>query len=579
MKKIIYTIFLLASFVVMMTSCEAEFLEKQPPGTLAGNVIHSESGVEALLIGAYNSLYNSRARFGGSTTLWEWGSISSDDAGFGAANAFHSIESYSMLPNDSYPAVRWKQSYNGVTRTNDVLSFLWETQETDNSIPEERAKEIEAEARFLRAYHHFTLQLVFFQIPYIVTEEELDGGDPATIPNDSEAWDEIEMDLQFAIDNLPEEMQDPGRADKYAAMAVKARAHLFQQEFDKAKLLLDGIINSGRFELVDHYYDNYKATTENNKESIFEIQANVSTSAGGANTLGINQMSFFQNGPAAKGWGAFQPSQNLFNAFQVNGEGLPILVVNQRKQLSNDMGIESSEEFHPTDHLLDPRVDWTIARRGIPFLGWGVNAGKAWIRSQNDGGPYMTVKYMHLKENDGTLTAEGGASNAKNFRAYRYAHVLLWRAEVAVEEGDFEYARKLVNEIRERAQGDYVMGRVKTYIFDGRDIQVDWDQPAANYKVEPYPAGHEAFSSLEMARKAVRLEMRLEFATEGMRFFQLRRWGIDNEVLNDYIEEDSQFRSFMTGTSYDPEVNDFWPLPQAQLDIQPGVLIQDPAYK
>lgn len=579
MKKIVNNIFLLTACMVMMTSCEAEFLEKEPPGTLAGNVIYSESGVEALLIGAYNSLFNSGSMFGGSTTLWEWGSISSDDAGFGAANAFHSVESYSMLPNDSYPAERWKQSYNGVTRTNDVLSFLWETQETDNNIPEERAKKIEAEAKFLRAYHHFTLQLVFFQIPYIKTVEELDGKDPATIPNDSEAWDGIEMDLGFAIDNLPEEMQDPGRVDKHAAMAVKARAHMFQQEFDKAKLLLDGIINSGKFELVDHYYDNYKATTENNKESIFEIQANVSSAAGGANTLPVQGMSFHQNGAAAKGWGAFQPTQNLFNAFQVNEEGLPILIVNQRKQLSNDMGIESSEEFHPTDHLLDPRVDWTIARRGIPFLGWGVHQGKGWIRSQNDGGPYMTKKYMHFQENDGVLTAEGGFKNARNFRAYRYAHVLLWRAEVAVEEGEFEYARQLVNMVRKRAQGDYVMGRVKTNIFDGRDIQVKWDQPAANYKVEPYPAGHEAFSSLEMAKKAVRLEMRLEFATEGMRFFQLRRWGIDGEVLSDYIEEDSQFRYFMTGTSYNPEVNDFWPLPQAQLDIQPGVLIQDPAYK
>lgn len=580
MKKIINNIFLftITGCLIIFSSCEDEFLEKQPPGTLAGDVILSESGVEALLIGAYNSLYNNGSMFGGSTTMWEWGSISSDDAGFGAANAFHPIESYSMLPNDSYPAERWRQSYNGVTRTNDVLNFLWELQQTDNQISEERARQIEAEAKFLRAYHHFQLQLVFFQIPYIRTVEELDGRDPATIPNDSQAWDDIEIDLQFAIDNLPEDMPEVGRADKYAAMAVKARAHLFQQEFDEAKLLLDDIINSGKFELVDHYYDNYRATTENNKESIFEIQANVSDAAGGANTIDVGGMGFHQNGAAAKGWGAFQPSQNLFNAFQVNDEGLPILDVNQRELLANDMGVESSEEFHPTDHLLDPRVDWTIARRGIPFLDWGIHEGKGWIRSQNDGGPYMTKKYMHPKEEDGVLTAQGGFKNAKNFRAYRYAHVLLWRAEVAVEEEDFDYARQLVNMVRERAQDDYVMGRSETFLFDGSEVQVDWDQPAANYKIEPYPTGHEAFSSLESARKAVRLELRLEFATEGMRFFQLRRWGIDGEVLNNYIEEDSQFRHFMRGTSYDPEVNDYWPLPQAQLDIQQGVLIQDPAY-
>ena len=581
MKKLINP-FYIAAFtgcLLMIPSCQDDFLEEQPPGTLAGDVILTGTGVEALLIGAYNSLFNNGSMFGGSTTMWEWGSISSDDAGFGAANAFHAVESYEMLPNNSYPAERWRESYNGVMRCNDVLTFLWQTQETDNRIPEERARTIEAEAKFLRAFHHFQLQLVFFQIPYIKNPVEMDGRDPATIPNDSEAWDGIEADLTYAMENLPEEMEEVGRANKFSAMAMKARAHLFQQEFGEAKLLLDNIINSGRFRLVDNYYDNYMATTENNEESIFEIQANVSAAAGGANTLPVGGMSFHQNGPAAKGWGAFQPTQNLFNAFQVDQDGLPILEVAERENLANDMGVESSEEFHPTEHLLDPRVDWTIARRGIPFLGWGVHEGKSWIRSQNNGGPYMTKKYMHRKENDGILTAQGGFKNARNFRAYRYAHVLLWRAEVAVEENDFEYARQLVNMVRERAQGDFVMGRALTYIFDGRPIEVNWDQPAANYKISAYPVGHVAFSSQDMARKAVRLELRLEFATEGMRFFQLRRWGIDGEVLNDFIREDSQFRPFMRGTSYDPEVNDYWPLPQAQLDIQTGVLDQDPAYR
>lgn len=84
-------------------------------------------------------------------------------------------------------------------------------------------------------------------------------------------------------------------------------------------------------------------------------------------------------------------------------------------------------------------------------------------------------------------------------------------------------------------------------------------------------------SEQENARKAVRLEHRLEFATEGLRFFQLRRWGIDDQVLNDYIASDSQFRTFLQGAAYEPEKDDYWPLPQSQLDIQPS-LTQDPAY-
>jgi hypothetical protein len=562
--------------IIILSSCNEDFLEKQPPGSASGDVMTSGRGVESILIGAYETLYGGGI-FGGSLTDWEWSEISSDNAGFGAQNSFHAVESYSMLPNNSYPRDLWRSAYTGVARANDVLSFL---QQTSEDISSQRAKEIEAEAKFIRAWQHFKLQRVFWQIPYIKTIEELGGEDPATIPNDSPVWDDIEADLQFCIDNLPQNhpRNEPGRPTQYAAMAVKARVHLFQDEFSQAKPLLDNIINSGRFSLVEKYYDNFRETTENNEESVFEIQCNVGDAFGQANTIRIQGACFHQNGPAGKGWGAYQPTQNLFEAYQVDENGLPILNADQRTPLAHDMGITSSQEFVPTDHPLDPRVDWTIARRGIPFLDWGIHAGASWIRSQFHGGPYMTIKFMHYLENDGTMTASGGFKNSRNFRAYRYAHVLLWRAEVAVEEGDLELARTLVNQVRERAQNEVVMGKCTTFTFDGRPVEVDYEQPAANYLVNPYPSGAEAFTNQENARKAVRLEMRLEFATEGHRFFDLRRWGIDNEVLNKFIEHDSQVRFFMRGLTYDPNINDHWPLPQDQLDLQ-SVLIQDPAYE
>lgn len=584
MKKFVKNILLMTAIgcLIAISSCEDDFLKEEPPGTAAGSVLESRNGVEALLTAAYNSLYGGDwfgAIFGGSVTMWEWGSMSSDNAYFGAAASSHPIENYTIMPTSSYTVNRWNNSYDGVNRANDVLTFLDKAKQQDENITEQRAMEIEAEAKFLRAYHHLQLQLVFWQVPYIKTKEEMNGQDASSIPNDSKIWDDIEDDLQFAIENLSEDPPegDIGRADSYAAMAVKARAHMFQQEFSEAKTLLDDIINSGKFELVDHYNDNYKATTENNAESIWEIQCNVSEADPDANTLPVQGLCFHRDGPVGFGWGAFQPSQDLFNAFQVDSTGLPVLDVDQRETLKNDMGVESDDEFQPTDHLLDPRVDWTIARRGIPYLDWGIHQGKNWIRSQNDGGPYMTKKYMHYQANANLATSDG-FKNARNFRAYRYAHVLLWRAEVAIEENELDYARELVNMVRIRAQDDYVMGHCETYSFDGSEIQVDWDEPAANYMIESYPSGHEAFSSQELARKAVRLEFRLEFATEGMRFFQLRRWGIDDEVLNGYIARDSEFRYVMQGSSYNPEVNDFWPIPQAQLDIQ-DALKQDPAYE
>jgi hypothetical protein len=567
---------MITGFLVLLLSCE-DFLEKQPPGSASGDVIASGKGVESVLIGAYESLYGGNI-FGGSLTDWEWGEITTDNAYFGAQSSHIDIENYDLLPTNSYTRLKWEDAYDGVSRANDVLDFL---KQAGDKVTAERALEIEAEAKFLRAWHHFRLQRIYWQIPYIKTVEEMDGKSPDEIPNDSPHWEDTEADLQFAIDNLPgyHPKGEYGRPTKYAAMAVKARVHLMQNEFSEAKTLLDNIINSGQFTLADHYYDNYNIHTENNVESIFEIQCDVNPSSNGNNTIRIQGCCFHQRGPAAKGWGAYQPSQALFEAFQVGNDGLPILDMENRDPLENDMGIESADMFIPTDHFIDPRVDWTIARRGIPFLDWGIHEGKAWIRGQNEGGPYMTVKFMHKQEDDATLTARGGFVNAMNFRAYRYAHILLWRAEVAIEEGDLEYARQLVNMVRERASDDFVMGRCTTYQFDGRDVEVDWNQPAANYLLSTYPPGHAAFSSQEEARKAVRLELRLEFATEGHRFFDLRRWGIDNEVLNAYIEHDCKFRFFMCESYYDPVIDDYWPLPQIQVDLQKGVIQQDPDHQ
>lgn len=567
-----------------MYSCKEEFLDKQPTGTAAGEVMKTEDGVEGLLIGAYDMLPGN-AYFGGALgTDWTYGDCASDNTykgtSYGDQSAFNSVERYNTLPANPYMSARWSDCYNGVSRTNDVLNFLWTTQEGDNPISDNRATEIEAEAKFLRAWYHFKATRIFEKIPYVKTEEEL-GMPPEEVPNDSEGWDEIEADLQYAIDNLPENppMGDPGRPHKYAAMAVKAHVHMFQNELGEAETLLDDIIGSNKFALVDNYYDNYKATTENNEESIFEIQ--VSADASSANYLVLTGAVFHQSGAAGLGWGFFQPSQNLFEAFQTTSEGLPVLDKEDRDDLANDMAVASGDSFEPTDHPLDPRVDWTIARRGVDFLGWGIHQGRAWIRSQSNGGPYMTKKYMHLEENDGSYTQWGGFKNARNFRAYRYSHVLLWRAEIAVENNELDYARQLVNKIRERAKNsDYVKGRVTTDELGDQptEDEMNWDEDAANYNIEPYPEDSPVFNSQEEARKAVRLEHRLEFATEGLRYFQLRRWGIAEDVLNDYIQEDVQFRTFMKGASYNSESDDYWPLPQDQLDIQPS-LKQDPAYE
>jgi hypothetical protein len=152
---------------------------------------------------------------------------------------------------------------------------------------------------------------------------------------------------------------------------------------------------------------------------------------------------------------------------------------------------------------------------------------------------------------------------------------LLWRAECAVEENDLQTARLLVNRVRLRASDDIIMGKCSTYTFPANVTPVvDYSQPAANYKLGLYPS----FPTQEYAREAVRMEERLEFAMEGNRFFDLVRWGIDYEVLTKFIENDSKFRTFMQGATYTKVKNSRWPIPQKELDLEPGILEQDPLW-
>ena len=575
---------LFVMILISFLSCTENFLTKEPPGIAAGSVISSPAGVEAVLIGTYSAM-KGRGMFGGAMgTDWTYGSVTSDDCykgtSAGDATTFSSFERYEIGVTDPYIRERWRDCYEGVTHANYTLELLASNQTGDRPIPEPRASQIEAEAKFLRAWFHFQANKVFEKIPYIKTKAELAPILPEDVPNIDPAWTQIEEDLQFAIDNLPETrtLGEVGRTYKYAAEAVKAQAHMYQKEFGKAKVLLDDIINNGGFSLVDNFYDNYDMIHENNRESIFEIQA--STTSTTYSSIAPSGLAFHQKGPAScGGWGFFQPSQCLFEVFQVTPDGLPVLDIEDRESLVNDMGIGSSTTFVPTDHLLDLRVDWTIARRGVDFLEWGIHPGNDWIREQNNGGPYMTKKYMH-KKSEQTLNSYGtGFRNGKNYRMYRLANIILWRAEVAVEDGDLELARNLVNQIRNRAKNSNpVMGLCTSYENLGKNPVVDWTLPAASYKVEPYPSGHSAFSSKTEARKAVRMETRLEFATEGHRFFDLRRWGIDNEVINDYIQRDSEFRFFMRGAVYNHIKDDFWPLPKDQVLLQKGILTQDSSY-
>jgi len=589
MKRLLklLSVTILFGSLLMIYSCSEEFLTKEPPGVAAGSVIQTPAGVESLVIGVYERMQNAnQSMFGAAMTSdWTYSGGCSDDAYKGTSAGdqanFNLLERYEALPNNPYLENRWNACYDGVARANVALEFLWTTQAGPTPLTPERATTVEAELKFLRAWFHFQTNKIFEKIPYIKTTVELGDLAPEMVPNTDPGWDGIEADLDFAIANLPVTKinGEKGRADKYAAEAVKAQAHMYQKEYGPAKLLLDDIINSGKYSLVAEYMWNFDMTHENNAESIFELQCSTTATAHSAvNGSGCN---FHQNGPAScGGWGFYQPSQNLFEAFQVDAAGLPVLDVTARKSLATDMGLGSGVDFVQTAEPLDPRVDFIIARRGIDYLGWGIHPGNDWVREQKNGGPMYTKIFMHRKDEQALNLNGTGFYNGKNYRTYRYASILLWRAECAIEDNDLELARTYVNMIRNRAKTSTpVMGLCTSTKNLGSNPVVDYTKPAANYLINPYPGpGVFPFDTKENALKAVQEETRLEFACQNHRYFDLRRWGILAPTLNAFIAHDVAFRTFMTGATFIADEDDYWPLPQSQIDLQKGILTQDPAY-
>lgn len=578
--KLLYIIILIFLF-----SCGEDFLETNPTGILSDNILMNTKGIDQLLIGAYSMIDGSEGpsteySWAGSVSNWIWGSLAADEATRGGNHVPLNIDPvfwFTMEPSHFYLEHKWINCYEGIARCNDVLRILNKTV----NLNVEYVNSIQAQTLFLRAWYHFELKRVFNHIPYITENVN----NPGKVTNQIDAWPLMENDLKIAADNLPENQGDVGRPTKYAAMVVLARVYLFQKEWKEAADVLDKIINSGKYTLMPNFHDNYKISSRNNAESIFEIQYSVNDGAEGSVNSGAGDAVNFpiQNEVMNTCCGFFQPSQNLVNSYKVDKDGLPLLNSFNDVNLKNDMGIKSDSFFIPAKDTIDPRLDWTVGRRGIPFLDWAVMRGRDWIPDQDYYGPYLYKKNMFYKSEQYTYSTTTGwytGLNANNYRAYRYAHVILWRAECAVEMNDLELARKLVNMVRIRARdGSKVMGFCSTYRLPSEVIpKLDFSKPSANYNVQPYPS----FPDQEYALKAVRMELRLEFAMEGHRFFDLVRWNIAAESINDYIEKDRLFRPKFYKTGYPKFItgkNEYWPIPQSAIDDEGSdVLNQNPGY-
>jgi hypothetical protein len=579
--------------VGMNFSCSESFLEVEPQGAASLTSLSNKNGVNALLIGAYSLLDGQGAGNIGRTSAisnYVFGGITSGDAVKGTdagdqpEQSF--IEQYTWFAENTYFLGKWQHTYDGVARANEAILLAKSPDIKDMTAAEKI--QVEAEARFLRGHYHFEGKKMWNMIPFI-DEKTYKRDDPNStkLPNDKDIWPNIEADFKFAADNLPATQSQKGRATKWAAMAYLAKTYMFQKKYSLAKpLLLDVLQNSGK-KLVD-YHQNYRNITNNNAESIFEVQFSVNDGSTGGNGNGGDGLNwpYSANSPGRGCCGFYQPSQNLVNAFKTTSAGLPMIGKNKagledtynEVDLPNDQGIGANASYIlDVSQPVDPRLDWTVGRRGVNFLDWGKMPGFSWIRDQNYAGPYTGKKWMYYLADEGSSThATARRSVNNNYRLIKLSSVILWLAEIEAETNNLAKAEEYVNLIRNRAKTSAV-----------QDASV-------KYVINPYPAGTFEANGKDYALNAVYMENRLEFAMEGHRFFDLVRWGIAADFLNKmYIPKEAAAgtdltgrtynkRSYMAGKSFDPAKNNYFPLPIDEiLTSQKGgapTLKQNPGY-
>ena len=556
--------------------CE-DFLTTAPQGTLDELTLANQNGVEATLIGAYRLLGGwtpGLGAWGAASSNWAFGSVPSDDAYKGSDPADQApitdleLYNWSTGGSESYLNDKWRSLYEGITRSNATIRLLDKVlAESPGSIADDVANSIRGEATFLRAHYHFEAWKMWRNIPYY-TEADTDFRKPNT---GVDAIPLILADLDAAIGLLQNQPQDridqKGRVKVWTARAVKGRVQVYSGDYAGGLTTLREVVNGGPYALEPDYHRVWTAITAyaNGPETILAFQASANDGdPNGDNANYGERLNFPHAGSPFGCCGFHQPSQNLVNFFVVDGDGLPLALSDPSWNARNENLAGGA------DVPVDPRLDWTVGRDGVPYKDWPSNPSvtgvhdPSWIRDRGWAGPYSAKKTVHEYGSGGQSNVGWNAQhlNSTNIHLYRYADLLLLLAEAEVEVGSLEAARQIVNQIRERA-GVVAQGpgeSLSSLAIPIDDPSITW----ANYSIGLY---NEPWSNQEAARTAVRYERRLELAMEGHRFFDLRRWGIADNVLNEYLAVERTRRAYLTGAAAFSDRHELWPLPAVQIEL------------
>jgi len=556
-----------------LPSC-SDFLEEQvPQATLTQDEVKEPKYIDNVLVSAYAGLVTIED-MNASFSLWNY-DTRSDDAYVGGAEfsdgePFHRLEKGTgILTTDWNFGSIWGKMYNYLSRVTLSLDVL-ATADQNNATIQQRT----AEMKFLRAYGHFQLKRLFKKIPFVnkpnMTEDDYNNLSNTEYTND-EGWQQIVNDLEDAYRVLPEKQADKGRPTKAAAAAFLAKVYLYKAyrqddakshkvtsiNADDLQKVLDytapAIYAAAGYGLESDLHNNFRPEEqyENGKEAVWAVQYSRNDGTTWGN-LNFSNRLIVPCIPKVHDSGNdfYKPSHNLVNAYRTNADGLPRL-----------------DDFADVDYYVgsaetvDPRLFVTVGMPGTPYMfntNFMMSEANAWSRS---GGTYGY--FVSLKQNvDPELTdfylfnCDNQWASSMNRIVFRYADVLLMRAEAQAQLGNTAEAIQLVNQVRDRAAGMAANSVVAGY--------------QTKYGIHFFVGKYNGSYTKDQAMRIVKMERRLELAMESERFFDLVRWGDAATVINKFYDTESQTMNFLAGASFTADKNEYLPIPYEQIAASNG---------
>lgn len=570
MKKILYSVLTVLA-LVGTTSC-SDFLDDQKPqGVLDSDMVKDPSNVDNLVISAY-AVFTTAEDINSSFSMWNF-DVRSDDAykggnGTSDGDVFHQLEiEQGVLTTNWNINDMWVRLYNCISRVNSAISVL----ETTSDSYQLKAQRL-GEMKFLRAYAHFLLKRLYKNIPFIM-DANLKQEDYNTLSNteftNDEGWQQIINDVEYAYSVLPVKQTDKGRPSKAAAAAFLTKVYLYKAyrqddatsnrvtSINREDLLKvieysnPDIYSAGGFDLEPDFHNNFRPETqyENGVESIWAMQYSINDGTKYGN-LNWSYGLIVPNIPGVTDGGCdfYKPSQNLVNAYRTDADGHPFI-----------------DTFNNKDYDLtqdaDPRLFLTVGLTGLPYefnSKYMMDASSTWSRSNGLYGYYVTLK-QNVDPDCGYMVKGSWWGTPMNRIVFRYADVLLERAEAYAQLNETGEAIKLVNKIRLRAKQS--TGMIANYPSDY----------GVKFNISTYNGSY----SQEDALKIVKMERRLEMGMESERFFDLVRWGEAEKVLNKYFAEETNNCSIYGDAHFTANKNEYLPIPFSQVAASDGHYTQN----